>query len=334
MSGGPRSRQAKGGRYIPRLEWLEVRSLLSVYPPGIAAVNPYDGQRLDQSPKQLAISFDPSDIDSAAQFLSSVYGVSVPSNQVLATLLTTADVQLVSVNRDGSATPVFDFSHDSLQEQTDATGTELIVPLQVQNAFTGQIVNVTLSPGTYQLAIEGDTGLSFITSEAYLTDGQPLWDGTKPLVVSTFTVLGSGATLADASTLPIGPSAQTYTFSLNPDNFRTAVDVYKFTLPAGQLWQVGVAISTQNIDSPLLTTLSLFDSNGNLIAESNAGDGLPIDPNDPYLFAGLSPTTQSNTYYIAVSGYGNTAYGSRGYDPVLGIPGTRRNGSARRPVPI
>ena len=166
------------------------------------------------------ISFDPSDIDSAEQFLSSIYGVSVPANQVLPPLLATADVQLISVNRDGSTTPVFDFSHDSLQEQTDATGTELIVPLQVQNVFTGQLENVTLSPGTYQVVIEGDTGLSDITSEAYLTDGQPLWDDTKPLVVSTFTVLGCGRDTCGRDHAADRTDRTEYTFSLNPDNYR------------------------------------------------------------------------------------------------------------------
>ena len=95
-----------------------------------------------------------------------------------------------------------------------------------------------------------------------------------------------------------------------------------------------MAISTQSIDSPLLTTLSLFDSNGNLLAESNSGHGLPDDPNDPYLFAGLSPTPQSDTYYIGVSGYGNTAYGSRGYDPVMGIPGTQGMAQPGGPFPF
>ena len=54
------------------------------------------------------------------------------------------------------------------------------------------------------------------------------------------------------------------------------------------------------------------------MATRDAGTGLSNDPNDPYLITGLAP----GTYYVGVSGAGNLPYGSNGYDPNLGIPGS------------
>ena len=280
------------------------------------------------------ISFDPADLDSLSQYFSDLYGAEVPAAAVLPAILTTEDVQLVSVNRDGSTTPVFDFNRDVLQEQIDPTGTELIVPLQVQDVSTGQPVNVNLSPGTYQVQLTADTSLAYAISESYQSSGQPLWDFTEPETLSTFTVLGSGATFANATALSVSTTVQNYDFSLNPDDFHSAVDLYKITLPPGQLWELGLSVQTESIGSPLLTTLSLFNSNGQLLAESDAGEGFSGDPNDPYLFVGLDPTPGSNTYYIGVSGYGNTPFGSHGYDPILGIPGTGGMSQPGGPFPF
>ena len=105
--------------------------------------------------------------------------------------------------------------------------------------------------------------------------------------------------------------------SIEPNDPNSAVGFYQFTLPAGQVWQVGLAISAQSIDSPFLADLALFNSSGTLLADSRSGQGLPGDQNDPYLFAGLP----GGTYYVGVSGTGNLPYGTGGYNPVLGLAG-------------
>src|SRR5262249_41972936 len=75
--------------------------------------------------------------------------------------------------------------------------------------------------------------------------------------------------------------------------------------------------SANSIGSNLLTDLSLFNSDGTLIATRNTGTGLPSNPSDPYIFTGLG----AGTYYVGVSGAGNVPYSPGGDNPILGIPG-------------
>ena len=306
------------------LESLESRGLLSVYPTGITAASPSAGALLDQPPQEIEIAFDAATLEAAAQFLSNADGADVPPAAILPSLLSSADVQLVSINSDGSTTPIFDFDDDALKEQVDATGTELIVPMQLDNSFTGQPVNVNLAPGTYAIQLTPDTGLSDVMSESFSDSTPPYWDPTSPLTISTFTVLGKGATFADATPLTLSTSTSTHTFTINPNDYQSAVDLYKISLPAGQpgRLEVGLTAVQTTTRKPLVANLTLFDANGNVLAESHSGEGTGGNPDEPYIFVGVSPTALSNTYYIGVSGYGNAPYGATGYNPVLGIPGT------------
>ena len=171
----------------------------------------------------------------------------------------------------------------------------------------------------------GGTGISEVASGAF-GPGPQLWDPNQNFTISDFTVLGQGATLGSATQLgTIGPNVQTVLGTLNPDHSQSAVDLYQFTLPQGHFWQVGLSVSAASIGSPLLPALSLLDASGNVIATRNSGQGLPSDPNDPYLFEGL----KAGTYYVAVSDAGNLPYGSpdlptgsSGFDVVYGTPGT------------
>src|SRR5262249_32173067 len=157
-------------------------------------------------------------------------------------------------------------------------------------------------------------GLSYVAS-GVLGPGTEAWDPNRDQVIGTFTVAGQGITLGSANSLGIiGPAIQTTLGLLDPDNPQTAVHLYLFSFPQAHYWQVGVAIDAQSIGSPFLPALSLLDSNGAVIATRDSGTGLPGSPNDPYLFAGL----ESGTYYVGVSGTGNLAYSSGGYNPVLG----------------
>jgi len=79
-----------------------------------------------------------------------------------------------------------------------------------------------------------------------------------------------------------------------------------------------VELDDQRIGSNLSGALTLFDQLGNVLATRDAGTGLPSDSNDPYLFTGLNP----GVYYIGVSGAGNLAGQTGGYNPVTGTTGS------------
>jgi Bacterial pre-peptidase C-terminal domain len=292
LSPGPRARNGATARHRPDLERLELRALLSSNLPPIASLAPYNGERLSQSPQELVITFN---------------DVNVPA------LMGSFDVQIEELNRDGTKTPLWD-PGDAPPELSDATGTELIIPMQKFSYGDFAYDNVTLPAGQYEIDLVGGTSISYAASGAF-GPGPTLWDPNQDQSIGTFTILGQGATIgpSDSSLIP----GQTTWGWIDPSNPTAAVDLYKFTLPAGNLWQVGLAISANSIGSSLLTDLSLFGADGTLIESRNSGSGIPANPNDPYLFAGLEP----GTYYVGVSAAGNVPYSQGGYDPVLGVPG-------------
>jgi hypothetical protein len=287
-----RVRDVSMTRHRPTLEWLEPRMMLSGNSSPIASLQPYDGEQLTQSPQELVITFN---------------GLNVPA------LMGSFDVQIEELNRDGTKTPLWNFG-DAPPELSDATGTELIIPLQKFNDGDFSYDNVTLPAGQYEIDLVGGTSISYAASGAF-GPGPVLWNPNQDHPIGTFTILGQGATISPSDS--VLTTGQTTWGWLDPSNPSSAVDLYKFTLPAGNLWQVGLAISANSIGSTLLTNLSLFGADGTLLATRNSGTGIPSNPNDPYLFAGLEP----GTYYVGVSGADDVPYTPGGYDPVLGIPG-------------
>ena len=235
----------------------------------IVAVQPYDGEFLSQSPQEVVITFD---------------GLNVPA------LMGSNDIQIEELNRDGTKTPIWSFD-DPPPEESDDTGTELIVPVQMYNSADFSYENQILPAGLYEIDLLGGTGLSYAASGAF-GPGPQLWDPNQDHAIGTFTVVGQGATLSSASSLGvIGPAVQTVSGRINPDDPPNAVDLYQFTLPEGHFWQVGLAIESHSIGSSLLPAISLMDSNGTVLATRESGTGLPSNPNDPYLFAGLKAGT-------------------------------------------
>ncbi len=71
------------------------------------------------------------------------------------------------------------------------------------------------------------------------------------------------------------------------------------------------------INSPLLSTVTLFDSNGDVLATRSASGGSGADSTDPELVQGLGP----GTYFLGISAAGNVPGQGGGYDPVSGKPG-------------
>jgi hypothetical protein len=276
----------------------------------VGTVQPAPGAQLAQSPQSLVITFNQPNT-----------GVDQPNYALFDS--SGADFQLEQINSDGSRTPVFDLNDSPPPEvsselaTTTRTVTTFTIPLQSSLGLDPPYTlpyDLTLQPGTYELELVGGTGLSADASGS----NPGLWDSSQPHVISRFTVLGAGASLAGATPLgTIGSNVQTVFGSLNPDDFHSAVAIYQFKLGQGHFWQVGLSIGATSIGSGLLPALALFDANGNVLATRNAGTGLPSDPNDPYILTGLAP----GTYYVGVSGAANLPDVSGGYDPIMGTPG-------------
>ena len=209
LCGSSRNRQRRAAsRCHHGLEWLEPRWLLATNLGGIVAVEPAGGAPLSQSPQDLVITLD---------------------QPYVPFLMGNFDVQLEELNRDGTTTPVWN-SINAPIEQTDATGTELIIPVQTYDPASFLSQNLTLSPGKYEIELTGGTGISEYASGAF-GPGPQLWDPSQPYAIGGFTLLGAGAKFTSATNLgtinSFGPPVLGF---LNPDDYHSAVDLYKFTL--------------------------------------------------------------------------------------------------------
>jgi hypothetical protein len=307
-------------RHRPALERLEPRSLLSGNLPGVLSA----GLDLTSAPQQVTIVFDQKDVDQLNEFLHDNFGI--PSNQGFSFLLNMFDsgfdFELDQITGAGSREIFGPDNPPALEAVTSAQqggSTETVVTIPFVDSLTA---DGKLAPGTYQLSVVGGTTLDLLYSQFEQDSGWTALAGADPTVklpIAQFTYQGAGATFAAATALgTLGPNIETIGGQLQPDNFASAVQLYQFTLAPGHHWQVGVEVAAQTIGSDLLPDLTLFDAQGNVIAASNAGTGIPADQNDPYVFAGLQP----GTYYVGVSGYGNPAYGATGYNPLTGMAGS------------
>ena len=167
---------------------------------------------------------------------------------------------------------------DPPPEETGASPTDLIIPMQKFDPGDFGYDNLTLAAGEYEIELTGGTAISYAASGAG-GPGPELWDPSVNHVISEFTVSGGGPTIGTATPLgAIGSTVQSIGGSLDPDNPDSAVDLYQFTLPEGHFWQVGLAISANSIGSPLQAGLSLMDSSGTVLATRDAGTGLASDP--------------------------------------------------------
>ena len=262
------------------------------------------------------ISFDQADVDAIADDFS------VPFPMLINDFDANTDFEL-----DGPAGTVFGFSAPPTVEnvvQTDDS-TDVVIPLAS-----------TLPAGSYQVSLHQGSTLDFAFSLIDASAADPFWtslaNSAEPATIASVTVQAqTGTTLAQATDLGlIGPAMVNVPGTLDPANVQSSVDLYEFTLAPGHLWEVGLEVSAQSIGSSLRPALSLFDDQGNVVATSNSGTGLPADPDDPYLFAGLQP----GSYYVGISGAGNLPGEPGGYNPVTGVPGSIGLAQAKRPAPV
>ncbi len=287
------------------LEGLESRHLLSVLP--IEAV-PVGGDPLNPSPTSLVVTF---------------------SQSALLYPWIDGDIQLDRIGNDGTTTQLF---VDTPPPPSDPS--LIPMPTATLNESGTQVtatipLNQTLPAGSYSIVLSGDMPLSYILSGATFpfsyTVGDGAWDWTSDQTITEFTIaptvvptVPTGVTFNDAIDLgTIGSQVTTASGSLDLAAAQTYA-LYKVTLGPGHFWRLGVELDAQRIGSSLLGALTLFDQQGNVLAPRDTGTGLPSSPDDPYFFTGLNP----GVYYIGVSGAGNLAGQSDGYDPVTGTIGT------------
>jgi len=298
------------------LDWLEPRCLLATGLPGISAVT-FDNST---TPPQVEITFDQNNMSQISGMLPGGFGST--SDLKLYTLLnfvdSNSDFEIDQVANDGTVINQI-LGPDNPPTVENVTTVTVAGSQAVQVSIP--IYGLALQPGHYQVCVEGSTTFDALFDA--IKPG-PAWDALsnsfQPLAIGQFAVYGQGASFQNASPLPApGSAVTTVTGYLNPDDYRAAVDLYQFTLgpTPGNLWQVGVALQAHSIGSPLQADVTLFRSDGSVVASGLSGTGLPGGAGDPYLFAGLQP----GTYYVGVSGAGYLPYGSSGYNPEMGIPG-------------
>ena len=283
-------------RHFPRFDSLECRLTLSG-----------DGSPGDAPPSALLESTTADISAQTAQAPLSVGLIGPAPNSVL----TASPVSLLlEFNR-----PIFPdtVDNDVLVVQTgNPTWSMYPGPLTMDRSATrlSAPLTGTLAPGHYQVQIIGSSAIMDL-------DGNYLTNGKTNLVVGQFDVATPGVRLADAVDLANpGSTPEVVPGSLDFQNASQAVSLYRIQLAPGHFWRLGLEVTAQRDGGTLDTALALFDDQGRLIASDNVG--LPDDPKDPYLFAGLQP----GTYYVGVSGVGNLPDLPGGYDPVTGSPGS------------
>jgi len=213
---------------------------------------------------------------------------------------------LLEPDNAGVQTPLLGDATYSQQTAT-ATATSCVATIPV--------LSQPLPPGHYSIVLVDDPNSTEI-----------IWGLTANLTLGDFTVLPPPvvqppATLYDATVLQTPIGTQVLVRGSLDLSSQENVDLYQITLAPGHFWRLGVELDAERIGSGLLGALTLFDSNGKVLATRDSGTGLPDFPDDPYLFAGLP----WGVYYIGVSGAGNLGNlpgQSGGYDPVTGTMGT------------
>ena len=194
---------------VSSLEWLEPRATVkrNAHLP-IASMQPYNGQQLSQSPQELIVTFN---------------GLNVPA------LMGNFDVQIEELNSDGTKTPLWDLG-DAPPEQSDATGTELIVPLQKFSYGDFSYDNVTLPAGQYEIDLVGGTSISYAASGALRNGSAAMGPESGPRNWDIHHSEVKGQRWPRPPLWGSRPAGQTMWGSIDPNDPSSAVELYQFTL--------------------------------------------------------------------------------------------------------
>jgi hypothetical protein len=297
------------GRCRPRLERLEDRLALSL---GAGPALPaFSISAFDTTPSQelgpylTVVATDPMPGATLSQPINSV---TVTFDRPLFAFSLTYNDIVIEQEQAGQWAPVFDPFSAPTEGLDPNIGNQLILTLPQ-----------ALGPGQYRLVLPTGSMLSG-------ADGSMINDPGYDQVLGDFTVAQPGVIRDQAQPLVgVGTSQVTVTGNLDLAANPGAVALYQINLPEGHHWRLGLQVSAQIDGSPLLSTLSLFDSTGHLLATGSLGR--PIAWNDPYLFAGLAP----GTYYVGLSGLGNVPGQPGGYNIAKGIAGVSSRPDAGGP---
>ena len=150
-----------------------------------------------------------------------------------------------------------------LQESLNGTWTSVLNPSsQLTNSFDGSslqlIPGTNLSNGLYRLVLPANTDFNVNPTDETFAEFK--------------VALPQGATLSNAINLgTIGPNVTQAKAALDFQTNPADVKLYKITLPAGHFWQLGTEVDATRLNGTLQTAISLFDSQGNVIATSING---------------------------------------------------------------
>ncbi len=220
-----------------------------------------------QSGGPQVVATDPPD---GATLVEAPGSITVTFDRPIIGEFSSADLRLDSVEPDGTETTVD--SGSGLAESLGADPRDLIVT-----------PGGALGPGQYRLYLLGSSPLAGSDGADRMIDDFTI--GTPVPTIGAAIDLGS----------PVS-NVVTTSGSLDLADDPGATDYYRVELPQGHFWRLGAEVEAQQIGSALLSTLTVYNAQGQAIPSQV--DRLPGDPNDPYLFLGLEP----GVYYIGVSG--------------------------------
>jgi hypothetical protein len=171
-----------------------------------------------------------------------------------------------------------------------ASGTELA------NSGAGSSLSYTFSAtATYYLGVSGQPNTNYDPTTA--ASGVAGSTGTYELDVNLAVPKNIGDTLTTALPTGLGPTSSSFsTTTTLGDVADGAADVNLFSFQAALGSTLSATTTTPAGSTPVSTYLRLFDASGNELANSGAGSSLS------YTF------TTGGTYYVGVSGSGNSAY--------------------------
>jgi methionine-rich copper-binding protein CopC len=274
-----------GGRLRPKFDHLESRVALSgsAYDP--SAVSPSASLPLQAAPSSPYLSIVSTSPAGSSVVTTSPTTLLVTFDRpVDAFTLGAGDFSLVHVASDGSTSPL---------TNGEAWLSEGLDPSDSSGRTVALTLSKELAQGRYELLLNPDNQIQGL-------DRSWMAPASSAPILSDFTFTSARPGLASATELgTLGTQESVVPVVLDLENDPEAVRYYRFEVAPGHHWLVGLENSAHSDGGPLDSSVSLFDTQGRLI--STANQGLPSDPSDPYLFAGLDP----GTYYVGIAASSN-----------------------------
>ncbi|MCA9196580.1 MAG: pre-peptidase C-terminal domain-containing protein [Planctomycetales bacterium] len=207
---------------------------------------------------------------------------------------------------DGTTTVVFEFEEETRLDGAAAGNAVVHFSASDSAAEVANAIVDTINSSAVQAVLEVSASVP-LTSNRIEFFGNAIIDTQR--AVQGGELAESNDTIAEAVVSGIAPdtaSRFTATGSIGDNDLLSQpgldVDMVQFQLSVGQR----VTIDVDSDDAPVDTVLRLFDANGNEVAFSDDTAAPGESPSrEPYL---AYTATVAGNYYVAVSGFSNTAY--------------------------